>query len=189
MGARRSGGGGAVPEPAGPRPGEVRPAWEGGTGHGRAMTIPRYGTPPAWTRRHRLRPGVYAVIALGGGVLLTVQADGDGAPELQLPGGGTDPGEQPLAAPRRLGAYRVFKRVPGDAWPRGGAGGGPTGPDGRAWAEKVCTVYAARAGRRLHPPTEPGHAAVVLGVEDARLALSDEGGRRLLDRALALGLL
>ena len=168
------------------------------------MTIPRYGTPPAWARRHRLRPGVYAVIALGGGVLLTVQADGDGAPELQLPGGGTDPGEQPLAAlrrevaeetgwsiasPRRLGAYRMFKRVPGDAWPPGGAGREPAGPDGRAWAEKVCTVYAARAGRRLHPPTEPGHAAVVLGVEDARLALSNEGDRRLLDRALALGLL
>lgn len=205
---------------------------EGG-GHG--VGIRRYGPPPLDGRRHRLRPGVYAVIRLGGGVLLTLQADGREPAELQLPGGGVDPGEQPLAAlhrevleetgwrlasPRRVGAFRLFGAVPaaafGDGLGIGGAGSGSLRPgvllsrerlgaslrggarlkenppghdaeDGPVWAEKLCVVYAARAARRLGPPTEPGHAAVVLGEEDARLALPSEGARALLDRALALG--
>ena len=164
------------------------------------MTIPRFGTPPRAGRRHRLRPGVYAVIRTGGGVLLTRQEDDDGPPETQLPGGGIDPGEQPLGAlrrevieetgwslgaPRRLGAYRIFKRVQPDSFADGA--GGP-GRGEKVWAEKLCTVYAARAGRRLGPPTEAGHAPVVLAPAAARRALACEGQRALLDRALALGL-
>ena len=166
------------------------------------MTIPRYGTPPNRVRRHRLRAGVYAVIRLGGGVLLTVQADGEEPPELQLPGGGIDPGEQPLAAlrrevleetgwsiaaPRRLGAYRVFDSVPAEAF-AGGPGGDGGDRSGRVRAEKVCTVYAARGARRLGPPSEPGHAAVVMSVEDALLALTGPGQGAMLARARALGL-
>lgn len=179
----------------------------------------RFGTPPPRARRHRLRPGVYAVIRLGGGVLLTVQASGDGAPELQLPGGGVDPGEQPLAAlhrevreetgwrigrVRRVGAYRRFDAVrasafgPGtDARPGPGAALGleriwartrltdadPAG-GGDVWAEKVCTVYAARAVRRLGPPSEAGHAALVLTPRDAARSLTDAGQSALLARAL-----
>ena len=149
--------------------------------------------PPVPSRRFRVRPGVYAVIRLGRGVLLTVQADGEAPPELQLPGGGIDPGEQPLtalhrevleetgwriAAARRVGAFRLFKRVPPDAW------GGPAEGE-RVWAEKVCTVYTARAACRLGPPSEPGHAAIALSPEDARLALTNPGDRAMLDRALA----
>lgn len=167
------------------------------------MSIRRVGTPPAPARRHRLRPGVYAVIRAGrGGVLLTVQADGVSAPELQLPGGGIDPGEQPLAAlrrevieetgwslaaPRRLGAYRAFDDVAADAFAGGDPAHEPEG--GRVWAEKVCTVYAARAARRLGPPAEPGHAAVVLSVEDALLALAGPGQGAMLRRARAMGLI
>ena len=159
------------------------------------MTIRRHGQAAREARRYRLRHGVYAVIRAGGGVLLTVQAGGEEEPELLLPGGGVDPGEQPLAAlhrevmeetgwalaaPRRVGAFRIFRRVPADAW-----GDGPA--SGRVWAEKVCTVYAARAARRLGPPLEPGHAAVVLSAGDARLALANPGERAMLDLALGRG--
>ena len=174
------------------------------------MTIPRFGAPPGAARRHRLRPGVYAVIRHGRGVLLTLQDDGDGPPEVQLPGGGIDPGEQPLealrrevveetgwslGAPRRLGAYRVFKQVTAEAFANRPVPGRETGGEargepgaGKVWAEKLCTVYAARAGRALGPPTEAGHAVVVLDPAAARLALACEGARSLLDRARALGL-
>ena len=175
------------------------------------MTIRRVGTPPPPARRHRLRPGAYAVIRARGGVLLTVGTDGESAPELQLPGGGIDPGEQPLAALRRevieetgwsvhalrrLGTYRIFDDVAADAFAGGpthgrpGADGDPgDGPGpGRVWAEKVCAVYAARAARRLGPPAEPGHRAVVLGVEDALRALSGPGQGAMLRRARAMGL-
>ena len=162
------------------------------------MSIPRFGAPPRGARRHRLRAGAYAVIRARGGVLLTVQHAADGPPETQLPGGGLDPGEQPLralhrevmeetgwtlAAPRRLGAYRVFVPMAAGAFARVAAGPEPVR------AEKLCTVYAARAGRRLGPPGEAGHAAVVLAPAAARRALGCEGQRALLDRAVALGLL
>ncbi len=80
--------------------------------------IPRYGPPPG-RQNYRLRPGAYAVLIRGDRVLLTFQHQP--TPEFQLPGGGIDPGESPLAAlhrevleetgwtiatPRRLGAYR-----------------------------------------------------------------------------------
>ena len=162
------------------------------------MTIRRFGARPGAARRHRLRPGVYAVIRRAGGILLTVQADGTAAPELQLPGGGVDPGEQPLAAlhrevleetgwriaaPRRVGAFRHF-----DAVPAGAFGPVPEGAgDGRIWAEKLCVVYAARAVARLGAPTEAGHVAVLLRPEDARLALASDGQRAMLERVLAAG--
>lgn len=183
------------------------------------MSVRRYGSPPPWARRHRLRPGVYAAIRLGGGVLLTVQASGDAAPELQLPGGGVDPGEQPLAAlhrevleetgwriagPRRLGAFRAFVAVPASAFgPGTEARPGPAAALGRerlwartrtvdaepeggrqVWAEKLCVVYAGRAVARLGPPSEAGHAAVVLPPEDALRALGGTGQGALLARAL-----
>ncbi len=117
----------------------------------------REGRPPRAGQRHVLRPGVYAVLPLGGTVLLTVQ-DGE-TPELQLPGGGVDPGEHPLAAlhrevmeetgwriaaPRRLGAFRRFVYM----------------PDYGIWAEKICHVYRARPVRPHGPPSEAGHAAI-----------------------------
>ena len=83
----------------------------------------RYGEPVRADRRYLPRPGVYAILPREGCVLVTEQADP--GPELQLPGGGIDPGESPhaalhrevyeetgwrIAAPRRLGAYRHTKR-------------------------------------------------------------------------------
>lgn len=142
--------------------------------------IPRYGIPP--TRRdHRRRPGIYAILPRAGQVLLTHQ-DGP-VPEFQLPGGGIDPGEQPLPAlarevleetgwtiarPRRAGAYRRFTFM----------------PEYDLWAEKICHVYVAHPVRRLGPPSEPGHLDAWMDVRDALQRLASEGDRRMLAATL-----
>lgn len=119
--------------------------------------IRRYGDPIRKDRRYRLRTGVYALLPMGRDLLLTHQAEPE--PEFQLPGGGIDPGESPLAAlhrevleetgwriasPRRLGAFRRFTFM----------------PDYDLWAEKLCHIYLARPVRALAPPSEPGHTAL-----------------------------
>ncbi|MDT0681501.1 NUDIX hydrolase [Roseicyclus sp. F158] len=139
--------------------------------------IPRYGKPPVRGTAYRLRPGAYAVLVRGREVLLTA------TDEIQLPGGGIDPGESPLHAlhrevfeetgwslsgPRRLGAFRRF------VWM----------PDYGFNAEKLCHVYVARPGRRLGPPTEPDHAPLWLPLRDALDALDDPGDRSFLARHL-----
>ena len=126
--------------------------------------IRRFGSAPDPDRRYRPRPGVYAVLVAEDGLLATFQEAP--WPELQLPGGGVDPGEQPLhalhrevreetghaiAAPRRLGAFRRFTYM----------------PEYDLFAEKLCHVYLARVGRRLGPPLEPGHHAVFVPWEVA----------------------
>ena len=141
--------------------------------------IPRFGSPPAEGRRHVLRHGVYAVLPRNGWVLLTHQDWPE--PELQLPGGGLDPGESPLtalhrevweetgwtiAAPRRLGAFRRFTYM----------------PEYDLWAEKLCAIYLARPVRPLGPPTEPGHAAVWLRPEEAARRLGNAGDRHFAAR-------
>lgn len=126
---------------------------------------------------YRRRPGVYAALLREGQVLLTHQAEPDD--EFQLPGGGIDPGEQPLAAlhrevweetgwtiagARRLGAFRRFTYM----------------PDYGYWAEKVCTVYLARPVQRLGPPAEPGHSAVWAPLEVAARIVGNSGDRMFL---------
>jgi 8-oxo-dGTP diphosphatase len=100
-------------------------------------------------------------------------------PEFQLPGGGIDRGEQPIAAlhrevaeetgwrigeVRRLGAFRRFTYM----------------PEYDLWAEKVCTVYLARPLRPVGPPTEAGHLAVWLPLAEALDRLGNPGDRGLL---------
>ncbi|SFR00813.1 NUDIX domain-containing protein [Poseidonocella sedimentorum] len=146
--------------------------------------IRRYGKPPREDQRYKARPGVYAVLPRGGHVLVTWK---DGlAQEFQLPGGGIDPGEQPLAAlhrevleetgwrigaARRLGAFRRFTFM----------------PDYGIWAEKLCTVYLARPVRRLEPPREDGHEAVWLAPDAAASLLQNDGDRQFLVAALGVG--
>ncbi|WP_371038831.1 NUDIX domain-containing protein [Rhodosalinus sp. FB01] len=143
--------------------------------------IPRYGSPPARDRRHVLRPGVYALLPKKGQVLVTRQDWPE--PELQLPGGGIDPGESPLVAlhrevweetgwiistPRRLGAFRRFAYM----------------PEYDLWAEKLCTIYVARPVRALGAPPEPGHTAVWLRRNEAWRKLGNAGDRRFAARFL-----
>lgn len=141
--------------------------------------IRRYGEPVKPQQTYRRRPGVYAVLALGNMILVTHQAAP--VPEYQLPGGGIDPGEHPIAAlhrevreetgwkiamGRRLGAFRRFTYM----------------PDYDLWAEKICTVYLARPIYRLGPPTEVGHTAVWMAIPDALNRLGNVGDRAMLLR-------
>lgn len=130
--------------------------------------IRRFGEAVRRDQFYRPRSGVYAVLLRGSDVLMTFQDNP--RPELQLPGGGVDPGESPLqalhrevgeetgwslGAARRLGAYRRFTYM----------------PEYDRWAEKICTIYLARPVLRRGPPTEPGHTAVWVPLADAaRLA-------------------
>jgi 8-oxo-dGTP diphosphatase len=143
--------------------------------------IRRYGEPVKHGQRYTRRPGVYAVLLRGDSILATIQAGPE--PEFQLPGGGIDRGEQPIAAlhrevmeetgwririTRRLGAFRRFTYM----------------PEYDLWAEKVCTVYLAQPIRRLGPPTEPGHSAIWLPVWEAVDMLGNAGDCALLRHAI-----
>jgi len=143
--------------------------------------IKRYGNSPQPGRSYTRRPGVYAVLLDRGALLTTHQADPE--PEYQLPGGGIDRGEQPIAAlhrevmeetgwhianVRRLGAFRRFTYM----------------PEYDLWAEKICTVYLARPVLQIGPPTEPGHLAVWMQPEVALTLLGNPGDRAMLARAL-----
>ncbi len=119
--------------------------------------IRRFGEPRRTGISYRIRHGVYAILPRGRRMLITYQ----GAPhhEYQLPGGGVDPGESPLAAlhrevfeetgwriaaARKLGCYRRFTFM----------------PEYDLWAEKLCHIYAATPVRPHGPPTEAGHTAI-----------------------------
>jgi 8-oxo-dGTP diphosphatase len=143
--------------------------------------IRRYGEALEMGRRYRRRPGVYAVLRLRDSVLLTHQAEP--IPEYQLPGGGIDPGESPvaalhrevfeetgwrIAAPRRLGAFRRFTYM----------------PEYDLWAEKVCHIYLARPVRPHGPPTEAGHTAIWMPLPMVVEQLANDGDRAFVQRLL-----
>jgi 8-oxo-dGTP diphosphatase len=147
--------------------------------------IRRYGEAVKAGQRYRRRPGVYALLLRGDSLLATFQAAP--IPELQLPGGGIDPGEHPVAAlhrevfeetgwkiadARRLGAFRRFTYM----------------PEYDMWAEKVCTVYLARPVLRLGPPSEAGHTAAWLPASEAARLLGNAGDRAVVAAAIRRGL-
>jgi 8-oxo-dGTP diphosphatase len=133
--------------------------------------------------RYTPRPGVYAIIDAGDAILATFQEEP--WPELQLPGGGIDAGEQPIAALhrevmeetgyrihglRRLGMFHRFTYM----------------PDYDLHAQKLCHIYAARLGSRVSDPTEPGHTAVFLPWSEAADRIAVSGDRHFLRRFLGL---
>ncbi|MCA0870413.1 NUDIX hydrolase [Seohaeicola saemankumensis] len=136
--------------------------------------IRRFGKTPDPGKRYIRRPGAYALLPQGNDLLLTLQSDP--GPDLQLPGGGIDPGESPIAAlhrevfeetgwsiscPRRVGAFRRFAYM----------------PEYDLWAEKICLIYIARPVRQISSPTEPGHQALWMPAETAANKLGNEGDR------------
>jgi len=143
--------------------------------------IRRYGEAVKAGRRYVMRPGVYAILPAGDSLLLTFQEEPQ--PEFQLPGGGIDPGEAPIAAlhrevfeetgwriaaPRKIGAFRRFTFM----------------PEYDIWAEKVCHIYLAHPVRPHGPPTEPGHTAVWMETREAAAQLGNPG-----DAAFVAGLI
>ncbi len=143
--------------------------------------IKRYGEPVKPGQTYRRRAGVYGVLLDGDAVLLTHQAAP--VPEYQLPGGGIDLGENPIAAlhrevyeetgwhigpVRHIGTFRRFTYM----------------PEYDKWAEKVCTIYVARPTLRMGPPTEAGHTAIWAPSELALTLITNEGDRAMLARAL-----
>lgn len=136
--------------------------------------IRRFGEPPQKNQTYRARPGVYALLPRNSHLLLTHQLQPE--PDLQLPGGGVDPGESPLqtlhrevmeetgwkiAAPKRLGCFRRFVFM----------------PEYDLWAEKICHIYTARPARPVCAPLEPHHQTVWLPVEEASEMLGNAGDR------------
>lgn len=144
--------------------------------------IRRFGDVPRRDQTYHLRPGAYALLPRNRQLLLTCQMDP--VPDIQLPGGGIDPGESPLpalhrevleetgwsiASPIRLGAFRRYTFM----------------PEYDLWAEKLCTIYVARPLRRLGPPREQGHQALWLDHRDAITRLGNPGDRSFAMRHLA----
>ncbi|WP_224816545.1 NUDIX hydrolase [Hasllibacter sp. MH4015] len=141
----------------------------------------RFGSPPEPDRAYPPRPGAYVIIDVGEGLLASFQERP--YPELQLPGGGIDPGEGAVAALhrevleetgyrihalRRLGMCHRFTFM----------------PDYDRYAQKQCHIYAARLGPRVSDPTEPGHTAVFLSWDVALDKLAVEGDRHFVARYL-----
>ncbi|WIY26840.1 NUDIX hydrolase [Parasedimentitalea psychrophila] len=136
--------------------------------------IRRFGEPPQKGRHYHRRPGAYALLPRDGCFLLTCQSDPD--PDLQLPGGGIDPGESPLTAlhrevheetgwsistPQKIGVFRRFVYM----------------PEYDLWAEKLCHIYIARPALRLGPPREKGHQPVWIDQQKAASLLGNPGDR------------
>ncbi|MEM6372078.1 MAG: NUDIX hydrolase [Pseudomonadota bacterium] len=137
----------------------------------------RMGHPPEPGRRYTLRPGAYAVLPRDGAVLLTCQFDPEA--DIQLPGGGIDPGESPIQAlhrevyeetgwhiarPRRWGVFRRFVYM----------------PEYTLWAEKVCHIYVARPTLRIGAPTEADHVPLWAAPDAAAGLLGNAGDRHFL---------
>ncbi|MEL7027078.1 MAG: NUDIX hydrolase [Pseudomonadota bacterium] len=138
--------------------------------------IPRYGNPPM-RRRYKLRPGAYVILPRAGGFVLTQQDDP--GPEVQLPGGGIDPGEHVLPALHRevaeetgwsIARVRKFKTFRQFTYM----------PEYAIWAEKICHVYVAHPARQLGAPTEAGHSVLWLDPINAIEAIGSAGGRAAL---------
>ena len=140
--------------------------------------IRRYGEPPKPDQKYEIRAGAYAILPRNGQLLLTWQ--GEPHNEVQLPGGGIDPGESPFHAlhrevfeetgwkisnPRRLGAFRRFVFM----------------PEYDKWAEKICHIYCANPVLKLGPPSEPDHIPIWMSRHDALNTLFNEGDAAFLE--------
>ena len=138
----------------------------------------RYGQKIAG-QSYRTRPGAYAVIVGEKGLLITYQ--GDPHYEFQLPGGGIDPGETPIQALHRevreetgwrieiqqkLSTYQRFTYM----------------FEYEFYAQKICHIFLARAGRDLKTPLEDGHEVFWMSPEQAVEKIGSEGDAEIVAR-------
>ena len=145
--------------------------------------IRRFGQPPLSDKPYVLRAGAYAILPLQKRLLLTAQLS-DGV-DIQLPGGGIDPGESAtqalyrevmeetgwrISAPKRLGAFRRFVFM----------------PEYDLWAEKICHIYVARPTRQICEPLEPNHFTTVMDPNEAAFALGNDGDRHFVEQYFSL---
>lgn len=139
--------------------------------------IPRFGNPPVTNTKYTLRPGAYAILPLGRHVLLTAQVQD--LDDVQLPGGGIDPGESPLRAlhrevfeetgwvitrPQRLGAFRRFVFM----------------PEYDLMAEKLCHIFIARPCYQKSEPSDLDHITQWASPARAVRLLGNAGDRAFL---------
>ncbi len=139
--------------------------------------IRRYGEPVKAGQIYKRRPGVYAILLRDNLILTTHQTEP--VPEFQLPGGGIDPGEHPITAlhrevreetgwkiaiTRHFGTFRRFTYM----------------PEYDKWAEKICAIYLARPIYSLGPPTEAGHLAAWMTINEAQTCLGSKGDAAML---------
>ena len=133
-----------------------------------------FSRPPSDKITYTRRPGAYGVIRRGDKLLVTEQTSIN--VEIQLPGGGIDPGEGPLTAlhrecleetgwriavDSRIGTYQRYVYM----------------PEYDMWAHKICHIYLCRPGLRLGPPREAGHKALWMHWQDAVAQFPDSGSR------------
>ncbi|WP_424972195.1 NUDIX hydrolase [Dinoroseobacter sp. S76] len=139
--------------------------------------IRRYGEAVKAGQTYQRRPGAYAILPRESQILTTVQFGAE--TEIQLPGGGIDPGEAPLPAlhrevleetgwrmtvTRKLGVFRRFTFM----------------PEYGIWAEKLCHIYLGRPTLRMGPPVEEDHIPLWMSPSDAAVELANEGDRAFL---------
>ena len=148
----------------------------------------RIGKPWVAGRPYRDRIGVYGLLVGRDGRLLCVHQQGEDDDEMQLPGGGVDRGEQPIAALHRevreetgyvIGSPRRFDTYQSYTWLW----------DYRYWSRKVHMIYFARVIYRRGPPLEDGHTPHWLAPAEAMRILDVPGDRAMVERALAMGLI
>jgi len=144
----------------------------------------RYGEPRVIGQVYTDRPGAYAFVRRGSDVLMTIEDHPRGdAPDIQIPGGGIDPGESVLqalhrevmeetgwsiAVERRLGVYQRYCYM----------------PEYDKWARKICHVYLAWPVRRHGPPIEDNHQVFWTNTSDALRLISNPADGPFLRRHL-----
>ena len=135
----------------------------------------QFGSNPVGNQKYIRRHGAYAILPRQDAFLITYQ--GGSHNEFQLPGGGIDPGESPVAALHRevleetgwtVSNVRFFHRFRFFTYM----------PDYDMWAEKICHIFTARPGyRQLSKPKEPEHSAHFVTQEEFPKILGVDGDR------------
>lgn len=141
-----------------------------------------YGRGPEAGQSYRDRPGCYGVLVRGDAVLLTIENGADG-PDIQIPGGGVDPGEPFVAAlhrevleetgwrigtPRLAGIYQSYRYM----------------PDYGFHARKIHRIYVARAVARLSEPLEAHHQVLWAPLDISPDLITNETDAQFLREAL-----